>query len=168
MYTLSVMPNFELAASQRIELLYGLWMQFDNHKILWFRTFPFLCFKLGFIGAFLRSHLRDLLIRITEHNLTWHSGIKYHEHLTACCYWSYCWYSCRSVGYSHTMKKCTGIYHQLRVRRALLQFIHVLLRTKRALPLFKVYGGSALVFNRTSLNCNNALLALNWQYAIGL
>ena len=59
MYPLSVMPNFELAASQRIELLYGPWMQFDNHKFLRFRSFPFLCFKLGFIGAFLRSHLRD-------------------------------------------------------------------------------------------------------------
>ena len=40
----------------------------------------------------------------------------------------------------------------------------VLLRTKRVLLLYKVYGDSALlVLNSTSLNCNNALLALNWQ-----
>ena len=39
------------------------------------------------------------------------------------------------------------------------------LRTRRALLLYKVYGDSALlVLNRTSLICNNALLALNWRY----
>ena len=43
----------------------------------------------------------------------------------------------------------------------------VLLRTRRALLLYKVNGNSALlVLNETSLNCNNALLALNWWYVI--
>ena len=37
------------------------------------------------------------------------------------------------------------------------------------LSLYKVYGNSAiLVLNRTSLNCNNALLALNWRYMISI
>ena len=43
-----------------------------------------------------------------------------------------------------------------------MQFIDVPLRTRRALLLYKVYGDNALlVLNRTSLICNNALLALN-------
>ena len=43
----------------------------------------------------------------------------------------------------------------------LLQFKDIPLRTRRVLSLYKVYGDSALlVFNGTSLNCNNALLAL--------
>ena len=51
---------------------------------------------------------------------------------------------------------------QLRARRALLQIKDVPLRTRRALLLYKVYGDSALlVLNGTSLNFNNALLALN-------
>ena len=55
-------------------------------------------------------------------------------------------------------------YHQFRVRRSLSIFKDVLLRTKRALSLYKVYGDSALlVLNRTSLNSESALLALNWQ-----
>ena len=39
------------------------------------------------------------------------------------------------------------------------------LRTRRVLSLYKVYDDSALlVLKWTSLNCNNALLALNWRY----
>ena len=54
--------------------------------------------------------------------------------------------------------------HQLRGRKALLQFKDVPLRTRRALSLYKVYGNSALlVLNETSLNSINTLLALNWQ-----
>ena len=57
------------------------------------------------------------------------------------------------------------IYRQLRARRALLQFKDIPLKTRRALLLYKVYGDSALlVFNGTSLICNNALLALNWRH----
>ena len=52
--------------------------------------------------------------------------------------------------------------HQMKARRVLLQLKDVLLRTRRALSLYKVYGDSSLsVLNGTSLNCNNALLALN-------
>ena len=59
-------------------------------------------------------------------------------------------------------------YHKLRARRALLQFKDVTLRTRRALSLYKVNGNSALlVLNGISLICNNALLALNWQYIPG-
>ena len=55
---------------------------------------------------------------------------------------------------------------QLRARRALLQFKDVPLRTRKALFLYNVYNDSALlVLNRTSLICNNTLLALNWQNA---
>ena len=58
-------------------------------------------------------------------------------------------------------------YHQARAWRALLQFKDVLLRTRRVLSLYKVYGDRALlVFNGTSLNCNNALVALNWRYLV--
>ena len=58
------------------------------------------------------------------------------------------------------------IHRQLRARRALLQCKDVLLRSRRALLLYKVYGNSALlVLNRTSLKCNNALLALNWRHS---
>ena len=42
-------------------------------------------------------------------------------------------------------------YRQLRARRALLQLKDVLMTTRRALLLYKV-------------NCNSALLALNWRY----
>ena len=50
--------------------------------------------------------------------------------------------------------------HQL--REALLQFKDVPLRTRRL--LYKVYGSRALlVLNGTSLNCNNAILALSWR-----
>ena len=64
-------------------------------------------------------------------------------------------------------KKLALSYHQVKARRALLQFKDVLLRTRRVLSLYKVYGDRALlVFNGTSLNCNNALLALNWRYVV--
>ena len=47
----------------------------------------------------------------------------------------------------------SSLYRQLRVRRALSIFKDVLLRTRRALVLYNVYGDSALlVLNRTSLN----------------
>ena len=53
-------------------------------------------------------------------------------------------------------------YCQLRARRALLHFKDVLLRTRRVLWLYKVYGDSALlVLYGTSLKCSNTLLALN-------
>ena len=49
-----------------------------------------------------------------------------------------------------------------RARRALSLFKVVLSRTRRVLSLYKVYGESALlVFNRTSLNSDSTLLALN-------
>ena len=44
--------------------------------------------------------------------------------------------------------------HQLRARRALLQF-------KELCSVENHKGAALLVLNRTSLNCNNALLALN-------
>ena len=60
------------------------------------------------------------------------------------------------------VKICSTTYRQLRTKRALLQFKDVLLRTRRGLLLYKVYGISALlVLNGTFLICNNALLALN-------
>ena len=60
----------------------------------------------------------------------------------------------------HLLRIC----RQLRARRALLQLKDVLLRTRRALLLYKVNGNSALlVLNGTSLICNSALLALSWR-----
>ena len=54
------------------------------------------------------------------------------------------------------------VYCQLRTRRALTLFNHVLLRTRRALSPYEVYSNSPLlVFNGTSLNSDNTLLALN-------
>ena len=51
---------------------------------------------------------------------------------------------------------------QLRVRRALMMFKDVPLRTRRALSLYKVYGKNALlIISGTSLNNVKALLALN-------
>ena len=56
---------------------------------------------------------------------------------------------------------------QLRARRALSIFNDVPLRTRRVLLLYRAYGDSTLlVLNGTSLNCNNALLALNWWYVV--
>ena len=41
------------------------------------------------------------------------------------------------------------------------------MRTRRVLLLYKVYSDSALlVLNRTSLICNNVLLALNLRYLL--
>ena len=60
-----------------------------------------------------------------------------------------------------------NIYCQLRVRRALSIFIDVLLRTRRGLSLYNVYGDSTLAFwfsVGTSLNSDSALLVLNWRY----
>ena len=52
--------------------------------------------------------------------------------------------------------------HQLRARRALMQFNNVPLRTRTALLLYKVYGDNALfVLNGTSMNSANALLVLS-------
>ena len=54
------------------------------------------------------------------------------------------------------------VFHQLRARRALSLCQDVLLRTRRALVLYRVYGNSTLlVLNRTSLSSDSALLALN-------
>ena len=59
------------------------------------------------------------------------------------------------------------VYRQLRARRVLLQLKDVLLRTRRALLLYKVNGNSALLFlNGTSLICNSALLPLSWRYIL--
>ena len=50
-----------------------------------------------------------------------------------------------------------------RDRRVLVK--NVLLRTRRVLSLYNLYGNNALlVFNGTSLNSNKTLLALNWRY----
>ena len=52
-------------------------------------------------------------------------------------------------------------------QRALLQIKDVPLRTRRALLPLTLYSNSALlVLNKTSLSCNNALLALNWRYCL--
>ena len=53
--------------------------------------------------------------------------------------------------------------HQLRTRRALLQSKDVPLRTRRELKTVQSLDGDSalLALNRTSLNRNNALLALN-------
>ena len=54
-------------------------------------------------------------------------------------------------------------YCRLRVRRALMLFNNVPLRTRRALLLYTFYSDSPLlVLNGTSLSSVNALLALNW------
>ena len=51
---------------------------------------------------------------------------------------------------------------QLRARRGLSQLNNVLLRARKVLLLYKVYGDSALlVLNETSLNSFNALLVVN-------
>ena len=53
-------------------------------------------------------------------------------------------------------------YPQLRARRVLSIFKDVLLRTRRVLLLYNVFGDSALLnLNGTSLNSDSALLALN-------
>ena len=62
---------------------------------------------------------------------------------------------------------CMFTFHQLRARRALVQLKDIPLRTRKALPLYRVHGDSALlVLNRTPLNCNNTLLALNWRFVL--
>ena len=50
-------------------------------------------------------------------------------------------------------------YRQLRARRVLMLLNTVLLRSRRALLLYNVYGDNVL--NRTSLNSDSALLVLN-------
>ena len=58
-----------------------------------------------------------------------------------------------------------SVYRQLKARRALSLFKDVLLRTRRALLPRTLYSDSTLlVLNRTSLNIDSALLALNWRY----
>ena len=55
--------------------------------------------------------------------------------------------------------------HRLRAKRGLTLPKDVLLRTRRVLALYKVYGDKALlVLNATSLININALLALSWRY----
>ena len=77
-----------------------------------------------------------------------------------------CMYIVCAYVHVQSIQFCVHItLHQLRTRRALLQSKDVPLRTRRELRLYKVYGDSALLaLNRTSLNCSNALLALNWWY----
>ena len=63
--------------------------------------------------------------------------------------------------YTHTLTYC-----KLRARRALLHFKDATLITWRALSQYEVYCDSTLlVLNKTYLNCNNVLLALNWHQA---
>ena len=60
---------------------------------------------------------------------------------------------------------CTHL--KLTARRSLSLFDDVLLRTRRALSLYNVYGNSALlVLNWTLLNSINALLALSRHFPI--
>ena len=70
--------------------------------------------------------------------------------------------------FSTTRMNLTGhaVTHlHLRARRALMLFKDVLLRTRRALLLYIVYGDSPLLaLNGTSLNSVNALLAPSWRY----
>ena len=55
-------------------------------------------------------------------------------------------------------------YRQLRAKRVLMKFKDVLLRTREALSLYKVYGNSAfLVLNGTLLVSVNALLAISFD-----
>ena len=62
----------------------------------------------------------------------------------------------QEMGTSSRVDKNSDDDRQLRARRALSQF------NRRALSLYKVCGDSALlVLNGTSLNSDNALLALN-------
>ena len=63
-----------------------------------------------------------------------------------------------------TKRHCA--YCQLRARRALSLLKDVLLRTRRALSLYKLYydDNALLVLNGTSLNSVSALLALSWRY----
>ena len=57
---------------------------------------------------------------------------------------------------------------QLRARRASMLFEDVLLRTRRALTVYKVYGIRALmVLSETPLDSVNNLLALDWRYDSG-
>ena len=58
-----------------------------------------------------------------------------------------------------------SILRQLRVRKALLIFKDVPLRTRRALSLYNVYGDNALpVLSGVSLNRDSGLLDLNWRF----
>ena len=59
-------------------------------------------------------------------------------------------------------------YRQLRVRRALSIFKDVLLRSRRVLSLYKVYGDSAILVLNKTLNSVRALLALNWWCVLKL
>ena len=62
-----------------------------------------------------------------------------------------CWY---------TLQCC-----QFQARRALMLFKNVLLRTRKALLVYKVYGNNTLlVLNEISLNSVNALLALSRRF----
>ena len=60
-------------------------------------------------------------------------------------------------------------YRQLRAKRALMLFKDVLLRTRRALSLYILYGDSGLLnLNGTSLNSVNALLVLSVNALLAL
>ena len=91
----------------------------------------------------------------------------------------HCGLKCVTSWPQHLLKWCnntnydTNIYLiewiwtfcQFRVRRALLLFNVVPLRTRRGLLMYKVCGNSALlVLKWTSLNSDNALMVLTRQY----
>ena len=83
------------------------------------------------------------------------------------------WQSVRMVSVRHTdrhsnhnLMTVLAIYHWLGTRKALTQLKDVLLRTRRVLSPQTLYSSSTLlVFNGTSLNSDNALLALNSWYS---
>ena len=61
------------------------------------------------------------------------------------------------------------VCHQLTARRALSLFNDVPLRTRSALSQWTMYSYSTLlVLDRTSLNIDSALLALNWRCDISI
>ena len=68
-----------------------------------------------------------------------------------------------SQAFSGNLSETIPSYRQLRAKKALLQLKDVTLITRRALLLYEINGNGALL-NGTSLNCNSALLALNWRY----
>ena len=95
--------------------------------------------KLKFVSWLDRSHLQALC-----------AGIYLH------------WKKCDSDNHPAAV---TPSYRQLRARRALLLLKDVPLRTRRALSPQTLYSNSALlVLNRTSLNIDSALLALNRRH----
>ena len=78
---------------------------------------------------------------------------------------SYSVHFCAVYYFLYTNYLAVHVYPQLRARRALLLFKDVLLRTRRVLLLYKVYGNSILlVLNKTAFNSVDAFLALGRPY----